>query len=470
VFPRRFVLTAALVAAVATPAAAQSLGTFTWQLQPYCNVVTVNVTGTAGVYTLEGYDDQCGAPTRAPLTGVATPNPDGSIGFGFTLVTSPGGRGVQVEARVSLAGLSGPWTDSNGHAGTFAFNAQTGGNPRPSGGLGATAVNASQVQLRVAGSCPSGGVIWSINADGSVNCKSGIERTATGAADLSHANGVFMNHTEVTTPQIPWEGHGRRFMWYDGKAALRAGEVTNTQWNDMNVGRHSVAFGFDSRASGDLSLASGNNAIASGQDAIALGRRTLASANQAIAIGNDVHAAAIASVVLGTNASTTGNAVGSFVFGDASTPNSLVSFFPGEFKVRAASGTQFFSNAAMTTGVTLAPNGNAWSSLSDANSKENFRDLDGAAVLAKLTAMPIREWNYKAQDAAVRHVGPTAQDFHAAFGLGEDPLRISTIDADGIALAGVRALAIENAALKRELSSLRAEVARIEGLITTPRQ
>ena len=58
--------------------------------------------------------------------------------------------------------------------------------------------------------------------------------------------------------------------------------------------------------------------------------------------------------------------------------------------------------------------------------------------------------------------GPTAQDFHAAFGLGEDPLRISTIDADGIALAGVQALAIENAALKAELASLRADLARIE--------
>ena len=68
--------------------------------------------------------------------------------------------------------------------------------------------------------------------------------------------------------------------------------------------------------------------------------------------------------------------------------------------------------------------------------------MNGADVLAKIAGMPIREWNYKAQDAAVRHVGPTAQDFHAAFGLGEDPLRISTIDADGIALAAVKALAL----------------------------
>jgi Chaperone of endosialidase len=88
------------------------------------------------------------------------------------------------------------------------------------------------------------------------------------------------------------------------------------------------------------------------------------------------------------------------------------------------------------------------------NPKENFRDLDGQDVLAKIASMPIREWNYKAQDAAVRHVGPTAQDFHAAFGLGEDPLRISTIDADGIALAAIQALARENLELRQRIEAL----------------
>ena len=37
-------------------------------------------------------------------------------------------------------------------------------------------------------------------------------------------------------------------------------------------------------------------------------------------------------------------------------------------------------------------------------------------------------------------MGPTAQDFRAAFGLGDFPLRINTVDADGVALAGVKAL------------------------------
>ena len=92
--------------------------------------------------------------------------------------------------------------------------------------------------------------------------------------------------------------------------------------------------------------------------------------------------------------------------------------------------------------------------LSDAGSKHLFRDLNGEDVLARLGAMPIREWSYKAQDAAIRHVGPTAQDFHAAFGLGEDPLGISTIDADGIALRAIQALEARTA---RQIAALEAE-------------
>ena len=110
---------------------AQPLGTFRWQLQPFCNVVTANVTQNGAVYTIDGYDDQCGAAQRAPLVGLATPNPDGTIGFGMNVVTVPGGRGVQIEARITLATLGGSWSDSAGNSGTFAFGASTGGSPRP---------------------------------------------------------------------------------------------------------------------------------------------------------------------------------------------------------------------------------------------------------------------------------------------------------------------------------------------------
>jgi hypothetical protein len=59
-------------------------------------------------------------------------------------------------------------------------------------------------------------------------------------------------------------------------------------------------------------------------------------------------------------------------------------------------------------------------------------------------------------------MGPTAQDFRAAFGLGDFPLRINTIDADGVALAGVKALEARTRALQAEVDALRR---RLEALL-----
>ncbi|HUD47222.1 MAG TPA: tail fiber domain-containing protein [Candidatus Baltobacteraceae bacterium] len=77
---------------------------------------------------------------------------------------------------------------------------------------------------------------------------------------------------------------------------------------------------------------------------------------------------------------------------------------------------------------------------SDRNAKENFTALDATTVLAKVVAMPVTQWNYK-EDAAKKHVGPMAQDFHAAFQLdGADDKHISVIDEGGVALAAIQGL------------------------------
>lgn len=120
---------------LAAPALAQPLGTFSWQLQPFCNVVTFSVTyaftPTGPVYTLDGFDDLCGAATRAAASGVAFPNPDGTIGMGLSIVSGPEAESFHLDARIQLANLSGTWTGEGGVGGTFAFNMSTGGPPRP---------------------------------------------------------------------------------------------------------------------------------------------------------------------------------------------------------------------------------------------------------------------------------------------------------------------------------------------------
>ena len=112
---------------------AQTIGTFRWQLQPYCNVLTVTVVQQGSQYQIDGTDDLCGAPRVASVVGRAFQNPDGTIGFGLTTVTTAGATPIHIDARISLGGLSGPWTDSAGNSGTFAFTpgAGTGGAARP---------------------------------------------------------------------------------------------------------------------------------------------------------------------------------------------------------------------------------------------------------------------------------------------------------------------------------------------------
>jgi hypothetical protein len=97
-------------------------------------------------------------------------------------------------------------------------------------------------------------------------------------------------------------------------------------------------------------------------------------------------------------------------------------------------------------------------------------------VLERLAAVPISTWNYRAQDDAIRHMGPMAQDFWAAFELGLGDTGIDTIDPDGVALAaiqGLHALVSEqqerNEALRLELrgqqqqvEALRAEIAALK--------
>ncbi len=76
---------------------------------------------------------------------------------------------------------------------------------------------------------------------------------------------------------------------------------------------------------------------------------------------------------------------------------------------------------------------------SDRNLKENFTPVAPRDVLEKVASMAISRWNFKG-DATTPHVGPMAQDFHAAFGLGTDDKHIATVDADGVALAAIQGL------------------------------
>lgn len=125
------------------------------------------------------------------------------------------------------------------------------------------------------------------------------------------------------------------------------------------------------------------------------------------------------------------------------------------FKVFNGDSVQIFS---LDEGGNLTITG-TYSPSSDINRKENFRDIDYEEILEKLASLPITEWQFKGETA--RHIGPMAQDFHDAFGLGQSRTTIATVDADGIIMAAIQAQLKLFHHLQQETRSLQEEIKRM---------
>ena len=166
---------------------------------------------------------------------------------------------------------------------------------------------------------------------------------------------------------------------------------------------------------------------------------------------------------------------GSFVWNGS--PQITASTNDNSFTVRCLGGARFITSTntngfpGITHGVVLAAGGNSWASLSDRNAKTNFQPIQPRMVLAKLADLPVSMWEYKGSPGRT-YIGPTAQDFHHAFGLGQDDKSISTLDSDGVMYAAIQGLVEElkerdQAAAWRELqhaSALAERDGEMEGL------
>ncbi|MDP7640115.1 MAG: tail fiber domain-containing protein, partial [Candidatus Hydrogenedentes bacterium] len=96
---------------------------------------------------------------------------------------------------------------------------------------------------------------------------------------------------------------------------------------------------------------------------------------------------------------------------------------------------------------------------SDRNLKEGFAAVSAPEVLEKVLKMPVSTWRFKSEEDSVRHIGPMAQDFKAAFGYGGSDTHITSTDADGVALAAIQGLNQKLEDTRGELQDTRGELA-----------
>jgi len=294
---------------------------------------------------------------------------------------------------------------------------------------------------------------------------------------------------------IPATGCGYRMMWYPFKAAFRAGSPGScpgaaTQWDDANTGFYSWAGGNATQASAFGTFAFGDGTVVSGTDAagfgssntvsgtagfsvgasnhctgfgcVAMGFTNTASGQGSVAIGYRVTADADYAVALGHRASANGHS-GTFMAGDESTTDSIQAVANNEFAARYAGGFRFRTNATLTTGCNLPAGSGVFSCSSSRTLKDHFGAVDGEELLARLRGVPVSTWSYISEGAQVRHMGPFAEDFRAAFGLGLGRTTIGLGDIDGVNFAAVKALEVRTIDLQEQLNQRTREVTQLRG-------
>jgi hypothetical protein len=136
----------------------------------------------------------------------------------------------------------------------------------------------------------------------------------------------------------------------------------------------------------------------------------------------------------------------SFIFEDTTVPErwSFASFtnsFIINNQANAGIEYTFGPTGNLVIAGTLTANGVVYPS--SRSLKDGFQVVDGRDVLARLAAMPVSEWRYKSDPAASRHIGPVAEDFHSAFGLGAEGIGLNVGDVAGVTIAAVQGLWME---------------------------
>ena len=194
--------------------------------------------------------------------------------------------------------------------------------------------------------------------------------------------------------------------------------------------------GWTNKATGSYSaVLGGQNNVATGAYSVALGRRAKVLSK------------------------------GSFVFSDG-TDADFASGVDNEFIVGAIGGIGFYTSKPFYgTGCYISPGGGTWNCTSDRATKSDVAGIDATDVLDRLATVPISTWRFSGEPDHIRHIGPMAQDFRAAFGLGHDEKSIATVDAQGIALAAIQGLHKLILARDEQIGRLEAKLAELSRVV-----
>ncbi|GIK85046.1 MAG: hypothetical protein BroJett026_05270 [Betaproteobacteria bacterium] len=239
---------------------------------------------------------------------------------------------------------------------------------------------------------------------------------------------------------------------YANRAGNDSGTAVDAPFATVGGGQANIAHGARSTVGGGvLNLATGSHATVSGggrnhgadaYSAVGGGAGNVASGSHSTIPGGSLNEAT-APYAFAAGRRAKSDTFGSFTWADGTNLDFGPSV-PNFFAVRATGGVGFTVAVNASGGSTqfcnYLPGTTGWACVSDREQKENLTPADGTDVLERLLAMPVYAYNFKGAPASLRNLGPTAQDFRAAFGLGEGDTTIASGNISGVALAAIQGL------------------------------
>ena len=419
--------------------------------------------------------------------------------------------GVAADGTVSCAapsaGGSGTVTNIDTGAGL------TGG---PITATGTLSADTNYLQRRVASNCAVGSAIRGVAADGTVTCEATGQANAfvqggnsfgapgvlgtndaqpltvkSGGSAINLVNqmgdGLRISSSASATAPNTINGHNSNAVSAGvfGATIGGGGDVqSSTVRANVVLGNYgTVAGGFANLAEIGAVVAGGVNNRAAIGSVVSGGENNAANGFHSIVAGGftNVTGADFSTVAGGTGNSATGaysfaagryahaDKSGTFVWADGSTSTAFKvttnwvqpTFGANTFNVRATGGVMFATSVnaagAPATYCYMGNSGTGWICASDRNVKERIEAITPSRVLAGVLAMPVSTWSIIG--SKVRQMGPMAQDFYRAFGLGDTDKAINSIDVGGVAFAAIQGL---NETLVAQVKNKDAEIAKLK--------